>query len=197
MAAALISAVRRRNVSPVSSIVRPDLTRDADCSGIAVTPEDGEFVVVSNGLASRPSAVFYADAIGDIDDITATDVQASNLRMIWGSAEHTDRRQSGQTRVPYFYNGIVVETNMYYVANDAAILTHDDNKYANNRYVSVKNAGIALQGVSTRLVLAPIPALGTGWAVGQIESVPAVAGASGVVITVRLYDEPRFIGARR
>lgn len=197
MAIGLVSATRRRNVSPISSIIRPDLTRDADCSAMSKTPEDGEFIMVRGGVGTSDSLTFYVDDIANIDQIDATDVQAASLRMVWASAEHTDRRQSGQTRVPYFYNGIVVETNLYYVADAALAVNNVTNDYANGRFVSVRNAGVSLQGSSTRLVIAPIPEAGAGWAVGQLESVPSAVGASGVVLGIRLYDEPRFIGARR
>jgi len=197
MADGLISATRRRNVSPISSIIKPDLTRDADCSLMTYTPEDGQFILVNDTVGSTAAAVYHAATAAAV---TATDRQGAALRMIWGSAEHTDRRSSGQTRVPHFNAQVDVATNLYIAPNTSAVLSHADN-FPANTILSVANAAtvdaaFTLQGSGARLVLQRMAEGDCGWAVGYVLSSPAENPASGKCINVRLYDAPRYVGHR-
>ena len=195
MGTAALSAVRRRNVSPVSSIITPDLTRDADCSGLTIKPEDGEFICVKGGVGSRTAGVFFATA-GSEDDITVTDVDAASVHMVWGSAEHTDRRASGHTRVPYFRKDVTVETTLFYVPDDGALLNAGAN-FVPGRLLSLIASDEPVQSEEGRLLLYPLADSKVGWVVGHVESAPAASAVNGQVITVRIYDTPKFVGARK
>lgn len=201
MAATTASNARRQNAKPISSIIKPDLVRDADCSAMAVTPEDGQFIVVLDGVGAHSTAVFHAAVhagVGaDVDDddsnVTATDPVGRSLRMVWGSAEHTDRRSTGHKRVPHFDGDIDVEVNLY---------NGDDGTNVNATFpagtpLTVAAASAAVQGSAARLVLTALPVAHYGWQVGHVlETGPAAHPASGQRVRVRLYKTPVYHAAR-
>jgi hypothetical protein len=187
MAATTASNARRQNAKPISSIIRPDLVRDADCSGMAVTPEDGQFIVVLDGVGTHETDVAFGAALGNV---AMSDADGRSLRMVWGSAEHTDRRSSGHKRVPYFDGDIDVETNLYNMASDAATVA---SEYPGGTPLTVAVANVAVQGSTARLVLRPLAATEFGWVVGHVlETGPAAVAASGQRLKVRLYKHPVF-----
>jgi len=83
MAGKTISAVRRRNVTPTSSILRI-VTRDVDCSAFPKAPEDGQFVGTAGDVATNPSGKVFFDA--QANNVDATDLEGSSLKMVWSLA---------------------------------------------------------------------------------------------------------------
>ncbi len=187
------SATRRRNVKPVSSIIRANLTRDVDCSAMADLPEDGQFVVVAGETASAASAkVFAHDAIADLD---ATASEGAGLRMVWGSALRSDRSSSGDKRVPVIWMGpLEIETNLYNAVDGAALNSVDN--YPEGKLVSVKLAETAIEGSAARLLLEPVDDTNFAWCVGMVTRSSSDLPASGKKIRVMLFDQPRFISER-
>ena len=196
MAVKPISATRRRNVKPVSSIIRANLTRDIDCSAMAFPPEDGQFVMVNGEVGSNLAVADGVFVGANVAGVTATTIEASGLRMVWASALRSDRSASGDKRVPVIWMGpLEIETNLYLLADDGEDNNHVSN-FAEGNLVSVAEANVAVEGSLNRLLLTPLPRGSAGWAVGQVTRSSAVKGASGVKIRVMLYDMPRFVGER-
>lgn len=191
MAAKTISATRRRNVTPTSSILRI-VTRDVDCSAFPYPPEDGQFVCTAGDVATNPSAATFHGPGYD-----ATDAQGSSLKMVWASALQTDRQALGNTRVPVLWlGGIEVECKL---------LNGDDGTPLGTAYpagtlLSVQAAVSSVQGSTARLVLTPIADGEPGWAVGYVTKSHTGNDAAGddmadnKGITVMLYDQPRKVG---
>lgn len=188
MAIITASAVRRRNASPTSTTLSVQ-TRDVDCSGMATTPEDGEFVPQDGEPAT---ADFFGDAHADVD---ATNRNASSLAMVWGSALRSDRQALNHTRVATLAHGtgIEVECALYEAPNHATALD-DAANYPVGRLVSVKNCTDSIQGATGRLVLHPVTELQVGWVVGYVTKSDDRVPADDRPISVFLYDKPRYHG---
>lgn len=191
MAAKTISATRRRNVTPTSSILRI-VTRDVDCSAFPYPPEDGQFVCAAGDVATNPHAATFFGA-----GYTATDAQASSLKMVWASALQTDRQALGNTRVPVLWlGGIEVECKL--LNGDDA--TTFGTTCPAGTLLSVKAAATSVQGTTQRLVLTPMADGDAGWAVGYVTKSHTGDSAAGDTmadnkgITVMLYDQPRKVG---
>lgn len=193
----VISATRRRNVSPTSSILRI-VTRDVDCSGAGFTyaPEDGQFVCTAGEAATNPyGTAFFGANAGAVD---ATDAQASSLKMVWSSALQTDRQALGNTKVPVLWlGGVEVECKLLnYDSANATLAT----AFPAGTLVSVKAASAAVQGTANRLVITPMAAGDIGWAVGYVTKSHTSldsgsdAPANDKGVTIMLYDQARKIG---
>lgn len=192
-----ISATRRRNVTPTSSVLRI-VTRDVDCSGFTYAPEDGQFVVTAsaNDVAENPNKVFHG---ADDAAVTATTAEGSSLKMVWSSALQTDRQALGNTKVPVlFLGGIEVECKLlsYEVANTTLATA-----FPVGALLSVGKNPVAVQGSTDRLVLEPMLAGEIGWAVGYVSKSHTESDSAGDApannkgITVMLYDQPRKVGS--
>ena len=194
MAAGTFSAVRRRNVFPVTTILNVR-TRDVDCSGLAASPEDGQFVTAF-GTADTGAGVVYhgANAAAMAASVVAglTEEDWTSLAMVWGSAMRSDRQALSDTRVATFaHNGVEVECRLFNADDAVALAT----TYPDGLQVSVGKADVAVQGSDERLVLEPFAAGDVGIAVGYVtgrsnDGLP-VAGDH---IQVYLYDKPRVVG---
>ena len=205
MASGTFSAVRRRNVFPVTTILNVR-TRDVDCSALADSPEDGQFVTAFGGSNTAAGVVYHAvDAAAMAASVVAGLVEAdyTSLAMVWGSAMRSDRQALGDTRVATFaHNGVEVECKLFNADDAVALAT----TYPDGMNVSVAGNTVALQGaaIGARLVLCPMtplydganPMTQVGVAVGYVtgrsnDGLPV----DGDFIRVYLYDKPRLIGA--
>ena len=181
-----MSATRRRNVSPTSSILRT-VTRDFDCSAFLVPPEDGQFIVTAGGdVASLGTSKVYHSAT-----LTDVDRTGASLHMVWSSPLHSDRAALGDAKVPVLWHGgIEVELALYNFDNtaaiDASVNFAPGNKVTVGKNPSVVHAGptgVSDLGSPTaanqRLCIEPLLAAEGGWAVGYVVSVekPGTAGA--------------------
>lgn len=202
MAMKAISATRRRNVTPTSSILRI-VTRDVDCSAFPDRPEDGQFVCAAGDVATNPFGTLgdpgtTTTFFGSESDPTCTDAEGSSLKMVWASALQTDRQSLGDTKVPVLWlGGIEVECKL---------LAYDDSNttlaaaFPPGTLLSVIRAPVAVQGSTARLILAPMADGDNGWAVGYVtKSHTSNDSANDLVaankgITVMLYDQPRKVG---
>ena len=199
MAALTLSASRRRNVKPTTSVLHV-FVEDVDCTDATFnsTPEDGQFVVVQGKTAIHSSTAGATDKFHDGTDTNIQDVNGPNLRMVWGSAQRSDRSALGQQRVPVFKKGAVrVKTKLFNVANDGTTLA--GNGYVAGALLSVGNALSAVEGAAAadRLCLEPMANSDFGWAVGYVERVvtdSVVAGRG--EIEVYLYDSPKYVSQR-
>lgn len=190
------SAVRRRNVSPKSSVLKV-VTREVDCSDWTYTPEDGEFIAPN--WSARPTSTFFADSVAGV---TATAVEAASMGMVWSSAMRSDRQALGHSNVPILaHGGIEVDCKLYEVPSASENLdyggggTPANANFVEGALVSVKVATTAIEGTAGRIVLTPIPAYAggaAGWAVGYVVESNGPCGADKPV-TVYLYDKPVFI----
>ena len=193
MAIQAFSSARRRNVTPTSSVLATGTVEDVDCSGTAFaggTPEDGEFVV-ANGLTATTNALVYTAGSGVIADVSGRDV-GSGLRMVWASAQRSDRSALGQQRVPVFKKAVRVKTKLFGTAAGAAPSV---SGYVPGVLLSVGKLTTDLQGSQARLVLTPFANNGCGWAVGKLERVISDSAVSGTAeIEVSLFESPIFIG---
>lgn len=187
MAAGAFSAARRRNVSPVSSTLSVQ-TRDVDCSGLASSPEDGEFVGQDGG---SPAKVFSGT---NESAVTATFAEASSLCMVWGSAQSSDRQALGDTRVATLaHGGIDVDCAVYIAANTSAALDAAANFPIGGLVTVQLNTSMAVEGSATRLLLAPMVENKPGWAVGYVTRTSSQLPGADRAIGVYLYDKPRRI----
>ena len=196
MALKTISAARRRNVTPTSSILRI-VTRDVDCSAFTYAPEDGQFVVTAGDIATNPgddvNATFFADANATPG---ATDYQGSSLKMVWSSAQQTDRQALGNTKVPVLWlGGVEVECKLLNYNDDTNGILSQTNNYPAGKLVSVKIAAEAVQGSTARLVITPMGDGQIGWAVGYVTKTTSDAAAADKFVTIMLYDQPRKVGS--
>ena len=192
--AASASATRRRNVKPVTSIIKSDLTRDVDVSGIVDVPEDGQFVSVLGDTAFHTGAAIFNSRVAGV---TATTVQAASLKMVWGSAMRSDLQAipGGRRKTPVmpWIGEVEIETHLY--AYDVGDLNAE---YPIGALVSVELAPVAVQGSVARLILSPMENASTGWAVGQVTGYsagagPKAAGTQGSKVRVKLFNSPRKI----
>lgn len=190
------STVRRRNVSPTSSILHM-VTRDMDCSGTGFLqpPEDGQFVSCKADTAYNPDTAVFHGASMD-----AVDSSGANLKMVWSSPLHSDRAALGDKRVPVLFQGdIEVECKLFNA--DAAVRL--STQYAPGTLVSVgasKNSvalkpGSAISDSTHRLVLEPMANNEDGWAVGYVTDVTeaGLLPVAGDSIKVMLYSQPRRV----
>ena len=188
MAAGAFSAVRRRNVSPVSSTLSVQ-TRDVDCSGLAAAPEDGEFVTQTG---ASPQVAFFGGVQGDV---VATNAQASSLAMVWGSAQRSDRQALGDTRVSVLdMGGIDLDCTLYVAGNTGLALDNAAN-FPVGTLVSITISVTTIEGAATRLCLTPMGAADCGWSVGYVTRTSAQLPAADRAIGVYLYDKPRYVGS--
>lgn len=192
MAIATVSAPRRRNVTPKSSVLHRHI-KDVDCSGMTNIPEDGEIVIVTGTTGS------YGTAAGNgfihATTPTVTDLQGSNLRMVWGSALRSDRSASGQQRVATFHGGHVeVECKLFNHENGS--LLGATGNYKPGSLVSVTKAGSAVAGSADRIVCHSVPEGELCWAIGVVISVSqnTAVASNGDSIRIRLYDSPQKTG---
>ena len=190
MAAGAFSAARRRNVSPVSSTLSVQ-TRDVDCSGLAASPEDGEFVTQQGTNPSDANNVYHGAAL---TNVTVDHDVASSLTMVWGSAQSSDRQALGDTRVATLaHGGIDIDCAIYIAPDDTKALNHADN-FPVGALVSVAvNASDSVEGAITRLLLNPMANQTCGWAVGYVTRSPSQNPAADRAIGVYLYDKPQWI----
>jgi hypothetical protein len=192
-------ATRRRNVTPTSSTIRADMTRDMDCSGAAFLqpPEDGQFISCLGDVGANPKTkVFHKDA-----SITALDIEASGLRMVWASAMQSDRQALGDKRVPVLWKGgIEVECKLFNADKSVALLL----QYPIGTPVSVGSSktSVALKpnlgdtDASLRLVLEPVAPGNEAWVVGYVTGVTSAGKPiNGDSIKVMLYDHPQRAAA--
>ncbi len=194
MADDIFGASRRRNVSPKSSTLHVQ-TRDVDCSALALPPEDGEFILLSG---ARPTADAVFTGAAD-NAITATDVEGSQLRMVWSSAKRSDRAALGDKRVPVFMHGpgIDLDVKLYNCDDGADGLA---SAYPVGTLLSVAQGPAAktLPNVpndtaETRFLLCPAGA--TGWVVGYVRESAAGTAGDDKAIKIHLYGTPRYHGS--
>ncbi len=165
----LNTATRRRNMKPVSSIIRADLTRDVDCSAMAQPPEDGEFIMVLGDVGSTSALELFNSHSGGAAD--ATDGQGLALKMVWSSAMRSDRQAIGETRVPVMSHigDIEVETSAYNYTDGGGTL---QVQYPLGSFVSVESLNIngapALEGTALRMFPSPTVDNVTGYMVGVV-----------------------------
>lgn len=167
-----------RNAMPMSSILDYD-TRDFDVSGLAVSPEDGEFLVCAaspTGVATRTGPTFAAHEPN----------QGAMLRMVWSENSRSDLTASGRKRVPVLWRKSAHFKVQLYNYDSAALPN-------SGQLLTVAVAQEAVNGDSgtTRLVLEPVvtgSAL-TFWCVGHVVADVAKAGDP---MEVYLYDAPRL-----
>jgi hypothetical protein len=197
MAAKTISATRRRNVTPTSSILRI-VTRDVDCSAFPVAPEDGQFVITAGdtagtGFSDWANGTPYVFSDATANNVTAEDAIGSSIKMVWSSALQTDRQALGNTKVPVlFLGGVEVECQLLN-ADDSLALNHA-NYYPAGTLVTVKKASSSVQGTANRLVINPLASGHYGWAVGYVTKTTSDTAADGKSVTIMLYDQPRKVG---
>lgn len=185
MATGSFSAARRRNVSPTSSTLSVQ-TRDVDCSGLADSPEDGEFVTQDG---DSPTGVVFTAA--NNGGVTAALTQGSSLAMVWGSAQRSDRQALGDQRVAVLAHGGIDVDCMIYDAADTGAALNDTNNFPLGALVSVAECSTAIEGSTSRLVLCPFDT--AGWAVGYVTRTSGDAPAADRAIGVYLYDKPRYV----
>ena len=179
---AINSATRRRNVKPVTSIIRADLTRDVDCSGMAVPPEDGQFILVAGDVGSHSTKLFNSTTGG----ITAVSNEAAQLKMVWSSAMRSDRQAIGETRVPClpWLGDMEIETSLFLFTSGVGTLA---TQYPIGEFVSVEaldvagNAVPVLQGSDARLLISPMANAATGFAFGVVTGYGAGDGSKTLV----------------
>ena len=182
------SALRRRNVKPLSTTIRADLTKDVDCSAMTLAPEDGEWIAVTGGIGALGLVNFAA---------AGTAVQANAMKMTYGSATRSDRQQYSETRVPVvpYMNDFVVECELFN-HNAAVNIDHTDN-YPLGTFVSLAISLSTVQGAvaGQRLVMTPaVPGAPASWAFGIVEGYsPGAAGkivSAGSRLHVKLFTKP-------
>ena len=187
------SATRRRNVKPVSSIIKPHVTRSADCSAMSPTPEDGQFVIMAGKVASHAAVVFHSSV--NLAAVTATDVQAAGVKMVWGSARRSDRQATSNEAVSVMphIGSMEIETHLFDCDNAQTM----DNalNYPLGTLVSVGVATAAVEGSAARLVLTPMAEDDYGWAFGRVtgyspSGASKLAGAQGAKLHVLLFENP-------
>lgn len=194
MATAVLSATRRRNVSPTSSITHCRI-EDVDCSAAAfdAPPEDGQFVQAPGRVAfnSHGDTFNAADAL---NPNAATLANSAGLAMVFQSAQHSDRQALGQTRVPVIRGALRCKTKLFSVADDAVALSHANNLYLAGCLLTVAKATDAVQGSANRIVLAPLPAANGGWVVGNLVGIVTDSVVSGTgELEIQLYDKPIYV----
>lgn len=199
MAAGSFSAVRRRNVSPTSSTLKVQ-TRDVDCSGLAVAPEDGEFITMQGTSPAGGANDFSGANVGALN--AGHHINGASLVMVWGSAQRSDRQALGDSRVATLaHGGIEVQCSLYEAADTGAALDAAANFPVgiqvtvadNTQDLSVNAAGSTAPASTGRLVLAPLAEGTAGWAVGYVTASDNRVPAADRPITVYLYDKPRLI----
>jgi len=156
---------------------------------MALPPEDGQFIVVNNGVGTVGTGVTYTAAT--VAAIGCTEIQGMGLRMAWGHAKRSDFQVTNYCAHPYFNKYIEVDTGIYQAPNDALPLDNAANFPAGALLtVATSNGNIE---AGTRLVLVPITASQAGWCVGHVTYSPSDNPVPGKRIRVRLYDEPKLI----
>jgi hypothetical protein len=189
MATATLSATRRRNVKPTTSVLHV-FVEDVDCSGTTFTlpPEDGELVIVQGKTAISTVGLYQDGAVANVLDI------GSGLRMVWGSAQRSDRAAYGQQRVPVFKKGAVrVRTKLFQLATGAAPAS---DGWVPGALVCASLGALTttIQGTTDRIVPAILPAASSGWAIGYVERVTVNSAVSGRgEVEIYLYDTPQLI----
>lgn len=136
------------------------------------------------------------------------------LRMVWGHPLRADIQGNMKTRVPFFDREIDVEVALFNAISGLSLRS----QFVPGSYVTVAPNYAAIQGgdAGSRLVLHPTyiataaeqdPAvIGAaaaddavdayqGWVVGQVKRAPNELPVNGSKIVVRLFNEPRLIGA--
>ena len=195
MANATLSATRRRNVTPTTSVMPYGTVEDVDCSGTsfaAGTPEDGEFVVVTGPTAATSALVFSHATLG-IGNITGL-LEGPGLRMVWGSAQRSDRAATGQTRVGVFKKSVRVKTKLFTVTAGAPNIIPSLSGYTAGALLTVVKSADTVQGSAARLVLIPMVTTESGWAVGRLERVITDSGVSGSgEIEIAIFDTPLWV----
>jgi hypothetical protein len=198
------SDAKRRNVLPVSSTLNI-ATRDIDCSGMAQSPEDGEFVPQTGSPASANPGDSSADNAfhgADASVVLAQPQQATSLAMVWGSARRGDRQALGDQAVPVLmHGGVEVECKLFNCDDGVALLT----QYPIGSRVSVAPAASVISAVAgdtatagaKRLVLSPMANDDVGYAVGYVTATKSAGtfAAAGDTVTVYLYDKPQAVSA--
>lgn len=201
MATACLQSPRRRNVSPTTSILHT-FVEDCDCSGTdhAKTPEDGQIITVAGKVGYNNFGSTYAHAA-----VASVTQEGHMLRMVWGSAQRSDRSALGQKRVPVFKKGAIrVKTKFFYVADDTKVPSNSANKWYPGAMVSVIQVpndedNAALQGTNNRLCPAPLDivlaaASGTNaWCIGSVERVTNDIVGNGAEVEIFLWETPRLI----
>ena len=184
-----VSEVRRRNVKTRSSILHADQTRCCDCSGMALPPEDGQFITVADGVGTVGTGVLYKAAT--LAALTCTEIQGSGLHMVWGHAMRSDFQVTGYRAHPYFNKYQEVDVGIYEAPDNSLALNHADN-FPAGAVVTVISSTNTIEG-GTRLVLSPMIPTEACWAVGVVTYSPSDTPAPGKRIRVRLYAEPRLV----
>ena len=188
------SAARRRNVSPKSSTLHVQ-TRDVDCSGLELAPEDGQFILLGGADPSDPTAVAHAAANADV---SLPDAEGAQLRMVWGSARRSDRAALSGSRTTVFAHGpgIDLDVKLYNADKDATL----QSQFPVGTLLSVADALNVLTGVSgdaanKRLVLEAMSAGYAGWCVGFIRETVSGDPGNDTPIKIHLYGTPRYVGS--
>lgn len=197
MATACLQSPRRRNVSPTTSILHT-FVEDCDCSGTdhTKTPEDGQILTVAGKVGHNNHAGTFAD-----DSVVNVSQEGAMLRMVWGSAQRSDRSALGQKRVPVFKRGAIrVKTKFFFVADNAAAPSAAANMWFAGALVTVivvpnDEDAAALQGSNNRLCPAPfdIVAKDNAWCIGTVESVTNDIVGNGAEVEIFLWESPRLI----
>lgn len=153
-----VSATKRRNAFPVSSILYTDV-KDIDCSGLTVQPEDGQFIPISGDEGDLCTAelggINYAAAITSAVDMLSPYAMA---KMVWGSRQRTDRHSLGNSRVPVIYMNTSEFETVLYNTDSTQALNHANN-FPIGSYVGIYQAQSAIEGSQDRLVVTSLPAI--------------------------------------
>ena len=186
------SAARRRNVSPKSSTLHVQ-TRDVDCSGLTLAPEDGEFILISGEDLADATTLAHA---GDTASVTLPSAEGAQLRMVWSSAKRSDRAALGDKRVPVFMHGpgIDLDVKLYNADGNETLASN----FPVGTLLSVADALETLSGVpgdvaEKRMVLEAMATGDAGWCVGYIREEAAGNPGPDSPIKIHLYGTPRYI----
>lgn len=193
MPIATFSASRRRNVKPVSSTLHVQ-TRDVDATGLTYAPEDGEMILIGGSDPADPTAAYHGANHAALN--ATAKAEGPQLRMVWGSAQRSDRAVLGGKKTTVLMHGPGMDMDIsLFSADDGADLS---SAMPVGTLLSVGDAANVLINVANdvtgkRLVLEKF--LGTGWVVGFVRETVSGTPSNGSSIKIHLYGTPQYIGA--
>ena len=193
MATATFSASRRRNVKPTSSTLHVQ-TRDVDASGLTYAPEDGEMILIGGSDPADPAQAYHGANFAAVN--ATASLEGPQLRMVWGSAQRSDRAVLGGKKTTVLMHGPGMDMDIsLFSADDGTDLS---SSLPIGTLLSVGAASNVLSNVAgdvteKRLVLEKF--LGTGWVVGMVRETVSGTPTNGSSIKIHLYGTPQYIGA--
>lgn len=188
MATAVYSASKRRNVTPVTSILHLRM-EDVDCTDAAFDkpPEDGQIVQAPGKTALN----VHGNTFNSTTSANVTHGNNNGLAMVWHSAVQSDRQALSNTRVPVIRGPARIRTKLFSMVDGALAVDHATNLWAVGMRVGVKKATDAVEGSANRIVPCPLVKTDFGWCIGYVTAIvnnSAVAGTG--EIEIQLYDKP-------